>query len=36
VILQFSAYAGFPKGRVLQKAADESWQRISVSNKEGQ
>ena len=36
VILQFSAYAGFPKGRVLQKAADESWQRISVSNNEGQ
>jgi 4-carboxymuconolactone decarboxylase len=36
VILQFSAYAGFPKGRVLQKAADESWQRISASNQEGQ
>lgn len=36
VILQFSAYAGFPKGRVLQKAADDSWQRISASNKEGQ
>ena len=31
VILQFSAYAGFPKGRVLQKAADDSWQRISAS-----
>lgn len=36
VILQFSAYAGFPKGRVLQKAADDSWQRISASNNEGQ
>jgi len=36
VILQFSAYAGFPKGRVLQKAADDSWQRISASNHEGQ
>ena len=35
VILQFSAYAGFPKGRVLQKAADDSWQRISASNTEG-
>ncbi|AEV70698.1 uncharacterized protein, gamma-carboxymuconolactone decarboxylase subunit like protein [Mycolicibacterium rhodesiae NBB3] len=35
VILQFSAYAGFPKGRVLQKAADESWQRISTSTKKG-
>jgi len=36
VILQFSAYAGFPKGRVLQKAADDSWQRISAFNQEGQ
>jgi 4-carboxymuconolactone decarboxylase len=36
VILQFSAYAGFPKGRVLQKAADESWQRISASTPERQ
>jgi 4-carboxymuconolactone decarboxylase len=36
VILQFSAYAGFPKGRVLQKAASDSWQRISASNQEGQ
>lgn len=35
VILQFSAYAGFPKGRVLQRAADDSWQRISTSNREG-
>lgn len=31
VILQFSAYAGFPKGRVLQKAAHDSWQRISAN-----
>nr|WP_234809756.1 carboxymuconolactone decarboxylase family protein [Mycolicibacterium tusciae] len=36
VILQFSAYAGFPKGRVLQKAASDSWRRISASNQEGQ
>lgn len=36
VILQFSAYAGFSKGRVLQRAADESWQRISASRQEGQ
>lgn len=36
VIMQFSAYAGFPKGRVLQKAASDSWRRISASNQEGQ
>ena len=30
VILQFCAYSGFPKGRVLQKAANESWQRITA------
>lgn len=31
VILQFSAYSGFPKGRVLQQAADDSWERISAA-----
>lgn len=35
VILQFSAYSGFPKGRVLQRAADESWQRISGAEPKG-
>jgi 4-carboxymuconolactone decarboxylase len=31
VILQFSAYSGFPKGRVLQQAADAANVRISLS-----
>lgn len=35
VILQFSAYSGFPKGRILQTAADESWQRISSTSSKG-
>ncbi len=36
VILQFSAYSGFPRGgRVLQRAADESWQRISAARAKG-
>lgn len=35
VILQFSAYSGFPKGRVLQQAADESWRRITAANVKG-
>ena len=30
VILQFSAYSGFPKGRVLQQAATEAWARITT------
>ncbi|OBI75881.1 carboxymuconolactone decarboxylase family protein [Mycobacterium sp. E740] len=35
VIQQFTAYSGVSKGRVLQKAADESWQRISADSAEG-
>lgn len=35
VILQFSAYSGFAKGRALQTAADESWQRISAARGKG-
>jgi 4-carboxymuconolactone decarboxylase len=30
VILQFSAYSGFAKGRVLQRVATDSWTRISA------
>ncbi|WP_068270505.1 carboxymuconolactone decarboxylase family protein [Aldersonia kunmingensis] len=33
IILQFSAYSGFPKGRVLQQAADAANVRISLSRK---
>ncbi|MBX7433092.1 carboxymuconolactone decarboxylase family protein [Mycobacterium sp. Y57] len=33
-ILQFSAYHTFAKGRVLQKVADETWQRISPDDPE--
>ncbi len=35
VILQFSAYSGLPKGRLLQKAADESWARIKPADTRG-
>ncbi|WP_326548109.1 carboxymuconolactone decarboxylase family protein [Mycolicibacterium sp. ND9-15] len=35
VILQFSAYSGFSKGRLLQTAADESWRRISAAGPKG-
>jgi len=35
VILQFSAYSSFAKGRALQKAANETWQRISAENPKG-
>nr|WP_319435829.1 carboxymuconolactone decarboxylase family protein [Mycobacterium sp. RTGN5] len=30
VVLQFSAYSGFAKGRVLQQVATESWNRITA------
>lgn len=31
LILQFAVYSGFPRARVLQQAADESWHRITAT-----